>query len=438
MRMYDIIEKKKKGEELAKEEIDFIISGFCSQKIPDYQIAALLMAIYFKGMSLRETSELTVAMANSGDKVSLSEIEGIKVDKHSTGGVGDKTTLIVAPLVAAAGVPVAKMSGRSLGHSGGTIDKLESIDGFRTNLSREKFIGSVNSLNIAITGQTGNLVPADKKIYALRDVTATIDSIPLIASSIMSKKIAGGADAIILDVKTGSGAFMKQPDMALKLARVMVDIGEHLERKTIAVVSNMDQPLGYAVGNSLEVLEAIDTLKGKGPKDLEEICLVLGAYMLKLSGRNEDIDILKNELQELIKNGEAFEKFREMVKNQEGNIEMIDNPDLFKKAKLKIPVIAEEDGFVTSIKTDSIGIASMVLGAGREEKDATIELDVGIIIEKKIGDRVSKGDVIAWMYANDEKKAETAKKMIAEAYSIEEKEPLQSQLIISIVESTAN
>ncbi|MGE5329719.1 MAG: pyrimidine-nucleoside phosphorylase [Deltaproteobacteria bacterium] len=433
MRMYDIIEKKKNGEELTKEEINFVISGFCSQKIVDYQVSALLMAIYFKGMSLGEISELTMAMANSGDKVSLDDIKGIKVDKHSTGGVGDKTTLIVAPLVAAAGVSVAKMSGRSLGHSGGTIDKLESIDGFKTNLPREKFIESVNNLNIAITGQTGNLVPADKKIYALRDVTATVNSIPLIASSIMSKKIAGGADAIVLDVKTGSGAFMKQPEMALELAKVMVDIGESLGRKTIAVVSNMDQPLGYAVGNSLEVIEAIKTLNGRGPKDLEEICLVLGTYMLKLSGRSEDFDVLKSELQELIRNGKAFEKFREMVINQGGNVKMIDNPDLFKKTKLKIPVLAEEDGFITSIKTDAIGIASMVLGAGREEKEASIELDVGIIIEKKIGDKVAKGDVLAYMYANYEYKAEAAKKLISEAYSIGKESVIPKPLIIKVV-----
>jgi len=433
--MYDIIEKKKKGEELTAEEINFFIMGFCNQKIPEYQVSALLMAIYFKGMNHAEIAELTIAMANSGDKVDLSEIKGIKVDKHSTGGVGDKTTLIVAPLVAAAGVSVAKMSGRSLGHSGGTIDKLESIEGFETVLSREKFIESVNRINIAITGQTGNLVPADKKLYALRDVTATVDSIPLIASSIMSKKIAGGADAIVLDVKTGSGAFMKDVEKAEELAQVMVKIGNKLGRRTIAVVTNMDQPLGYAIGNTLEVIEAIETLKGNGPKDLEEVCLVLGANMLKLSGQDEEINSLKNKLKELLTNGKAFEKFREMVLNQQGNVELIDNPEKFKQTSLKIPVKAEKEGYITSIKTESVGIASMLLGAGRENKEDNIEFDVGIIIEKKIGDKVSKGDVLAWMYANYEHKAQAAEKLIQDAYTIGKGQPAQSQLIISIVEA---
>ncbi|MGE5473119.1 MAG: pyrimidine-nucleoside phosphorylase [Ignavibacteriales bacterium] len=435
MRIYDIIEKKKKGEELTKEEINYLITGFCEQKIFDYQVAALLMAIYFKGMSKQEISTLTMAMASSGDMIDLSEIKGIKVDKHSSGGVGDKTTLIVAPLVAAAGIPVAKMSGRALGHSGGTIDKLEAIEGFNTAISREKFIESVNKINIAIAGQTGNLVPADKKLYALRDVTATVDSIPLIASSIMSKKIAGGADAIVLDVKAGSGAFMKDAEKAKELAKVMVEIGESLNRKTVAVVSNMDQPLGYAVGNSLEVKEAIETLKGKGPKDLEEICLVLGAYMLKLSGRTEEIPELKNSLKELLANGKAFEKFREMVVNQGGNVDLIDNPEKFKQAEFKIPVKAENDGYITAIKTDLIGIASMQLGAGRESKEDKIEYDVGVIVERKIGDKVSKGDVLAWMHANDNQKAQTSEKIIIEAYTIEKNETVQIPLIIDIIEA---
>ena len=433
MRMYDIIEKKGDGRELSTEEIKFFISGFCSEKIPDYQAAALLMAIYFNGMSAAETAELTLAMANSGDTVDLSEIEGVKVDKHSTGGVGDKTTLIVAPLVAAAGIPVAKMSGRSLGHSGGTIDKLESIDGFKTSLSRVKFIENVNKLKIAVVGQTSNLVPADKKMYALRDVTATVESVPLIASSIMSKKIAGGADAIVLDVKTGSGAFMKNVNQAKELAKVMVDIGKKLGRDTIAVVSNMDQPLGYAVGNALEVKEAIQTLKGQGPKDLEELCLILGSYMIKLAGRTEEIDVLKAELKGLLDNGKAFEKFREMVINQEGNIDIIDNPSLFPEPKLKVPVKANKEGYIATIKTDSVGIASMVLGAGREEKESAIELDVGIILEKKIGDRVKQGDVIAWMYANHDYKVQVAEKIISEAYFIEDKEPEIKPLVIDII-----
>lgn len=435
MRMYDIIEKKKKGEELTNEEIQFVITGFCEQKISDYQVAALLMAIYFKGMSKEETASLTMAMASSGDMIDLSEINGIKVDKHSSGGVGDKTTLIVAPLAAAAGIPVAKMSGRALGHSGGTIDKLESIEGFNTAISRDKFIDSVNRINIAIAGQTGNLVPADKKLYALRDVTATVDSIPLIASSIMSKKIAGGADAIVLDVKAGSGAFMKDAEKAKELAEVMVRIGENLGRKTVAVVSNMDQPLGNAVGNSLEVKEAIETLKGKGSQDLEELCLVLGAYMLKLSGRPEEIPALKNYLKELLNNGKAFEKFREMVKNQEGNIDLIDNPDKFKQADYKIPVKAENDGYVTAIKTDLVGIASMMLGAGRESKEDKIEYDVGIIIERKISDQVKKGDTLALMHTNSQQKAEAARKLILDAYTIENEKANKSSLIFGIVQA---
>lgn len=433
MRMYDIIEKKRDGKELAPQEIKYFISEFCNDKIPDYQASALLMAIYFNGMSQAEIAELTLAMAKSGDTVDLSAIDGIKVDKHSTGGVGDKTTLIVGPLVAAAGIPVAKMSGRSLGHSGGTIDKLESISGFKTSLSRKRFIDSVNKLKIAIVGQTSNLVPADKKIYVLRDVTATVGSLPLIASSVMSKKIAGGADAIVLDVKTGSGAFMKNVSHAKELAKAMVNIGNNLGRKTVAVVSNMDQPLGYAVGNAIEVKEAIDTLKGKGPKDLEELCLILGAYMLKLAGRNGEIDELKEELRQLINNGKAFEKFRQMVINQEGNIDMIDNPTLFPEPKLKVPVKAEKDGYITRIKTDSIGIASMVLGAGREEKESAIELDVGIMLEKKVGDRVMTGDTIAWMYANHDYKVQVAEKIISGSYSIEDKEPEQKPLVIDVI-----
>ncbi len=433
MRMYDIIEKKRDGKELTPQEIKYFISEFCNDKIADYQVSALLMAIYLNGMSQAEIAELTLAMAKSGDTVDLSAIDGIKVDKHSTGGVGDKTTLIVAPLVAAAGIPVAKMSGRSLGHSGGTIDKLESISGYRTSLSRTRFIDSVNKIKIAIVGQTSNLVPADKKIYALRDVTATVGSLPLIASSIMSKKIAGGADAIVLDVKTGSGAFMKNVSHAKELAKAMVNIGNNLGRKTAAVVSNMDQPLGYAVGNAIEVKEAIDTLKGKGPKDLEELCLILGAYMLKLAGRNGEIDELKKELRQLINNGEAFEKFRQMVINQEGNIDMIDNPTLFPEPKLKIPVKAEKDGYITRIKTDSVGIASMVLGAGREDKDSAIEPDVGIMLEKKVGDRVKTGDTIAWMYANHDYKVQVAEKIISGSYSIEDKESEQKPLVIDVI-----
>lgn len=433
MRMYDIIAKKRDGKELSPQEIDFFVKGFCEEEIPDYQVSALLMAICFNGMSSGETAHMTMTMAKSGDTVDLSGIEGVKVDKHSTGGVGDKTTLVVGPLVAAAGIPVAKMSGRSLGHTGGTIDKLESIPGFKTNISRAKMIDSVNRIKIAIAGQTGNLVPADKKIYALRDVTATVESIPLIASSVMSKKIAGGADAIVLDVKTGSGAFMKIVSHAKELAKEMVSIGKNLGRNTVAVVSNMDQPLGNAIGNALEVREAIETLKGKGPKDLEELCVVLGAHMLKLSGRTQEIDTLKEELRALLKNGKAFEKFREMVINQEGNVKFIDDPSLFKEPRLKIPFKAGREGYISRIQTDSIGVASMILGAGRENKDSEIELDVGIIMEKKIGDKVKTGDVIAWMYANHQEKVEAAQKVLEGAFYIDEREPEIKPLIIDVI-----
>ncbi len=433
MRMYDIIEKKRDSKELSPEEIKFFISGFCNGKIPDYQASALLMATYLNGMSQGEIAELTMQMAQSGDMVDLSEIKGIKVDKHSTGGVGDKTTLIVAPLVAAAGIPVAKMSGRSLGHSGGTIDKLESIPGFRTDIPMHKLIDGVNRIKIALAGQTGNLVPADKKLYALRDVTATVGSISLIASSIMSKKIAGGADAIVLDVKTGSGAFMKVLSQAKELGKVMVSIGKNLKRNTVAVVSSMDQPLGYAVGNTLEVKEAIQTLKGKGPKDLEELCLVLGAYMLRLSGRTQEIEVLKEELKGLLNNGKAFEKFREMVINQEGDVKVVDDPSLFPEARFKLPVKALRDGYVTKMKTDSIGAASMMLGAGRETKDSDIELNVGIVLEKKIGDEVKAGDTLAWMYANHEHRVQSAQELIMGAYTIDERKPEPMPLIVDVI-----
>lgn len=433
MRIYDIIAKKRDGKELFKEEIKFFVDGFCSVEVKDYQAAALLMAIYIRGMSNIETANLTAAMAQSGDIADLSPIQGIKVDKHSTGGVGDKTTLVLGPLVAAAGIPVAKMSGRGLGHSGGTIDKLESIKGFNTALTGEEFIEGVNKINIAIAGQTGNLSPADKKIYALRDVTATVSCVPLIASSVMSKKIAGGADAIVLDVKVGSGAFMKTEDEAKELARTMVDIGRNVGKTTVAVLSNMDEPLGYAIGNSLEVKETIETLKGKGPKDLEELCLTLGAYMLFLAGKGEDIELLKLRLKSLIDNGAAFEKFKEMVKNQGGDVSMIENMQLLPQAELILPVKSAKHGYVSSIETEKVGTASVMLGAGRETKESEIDYSVGIILEKKVGDFAKEGDIIAWIYANNEIKGEAAVKMMMESYEISDSAPVKKPLIIDIM-----
>ena len=368
MRMYDIIQKKRDGGELTKDEISFFVKGYTNGEIPDYQASALMMAIYFNKMNYNETLELTMEMAKSGDNMDLSGIEGVKVDKHSTGGVGDKTTLVVAPLVAAAGAPVAKMSGRGLGHTGGTIDKLEAFDGFNVGMSMEKFTSSVTGIGIAISAQTGNLAPADKKLYALRDVTATVENISLIAGSIMSKKLASGADAIVLDVKSGSGAFMKDDEGAFELAQEMVSIGLGAGRDLVALITDMDQPLGKAVGNSLEVIEAIDTLKGNGPKDLEDICLHLGAHMLLLSKKVGTIDEGLQRLRDVMESGEGLEKLKELVKNQGGDPSYVDDISKFKKADIVKEVVSEHEGYVCSIKTDEIGRATLVLGAGRENK----------------------------------------------------------------------
>ncbi|SKA82148.1 pyrimidine-nucleoside phosphorylase [Caloramator quimbayensis] len=433
MRMYDIILKKRNGGELLKEEIDFFIEGYTKGSIPDYQVSALLMAIYFRGMNKRETADLTMAMVNSGDKIDLSKIEGIKVDKHSTGGVGDTTTLVLGPMVAAAGAPVAKLSGRGLGHTGGTIDKLESIKGFSVEMTQDKFIENVNRIKLAVGAQTGNLTPADKKLYALRDVTATVDNISLIASSIMSKKIAAGADAIVLDVKTGSGAFMKTIDDSFALAKEMVDIGTNVGRNTVAIISDMDQPLGFAVGNALEVKEAIDTLKGCGPSDLYELCLALGSQMLMLSKKAKDEKEAREKLEAAVKSKEALNKFKEFVKAQGGDISMIDNTELLPKANLEIDVKAEKEGFVSKITADEIGLAALSLGAGRETKEGSIDLSVGIIISKKVGDYVNKRDVIAKIYANDIEKAKTAEQKIHEAYHIVKEKVEVRPLIYGIV-----
>jgi pyrimidine-nucleoside phosphorylase len=366
MRMYDIILKKRNGGELTKEEIEFVVNGYTKGEIPDYQVSALLMAIYFQKMNKRETADLTMAMVNSGEVVDLSAIEGIKVDKHSTGGVGDTTTLVLGPMVAAAGAPVAKMSGRGLGHTGGTLDKLESIKGLRIEMPKEKFIENVNKVKLAVAGQTANLAPADKKLYALRDVTATVDNISLIASSIMSKKIAAGADAIVLDVKTGAGAFMKTLDDSFALAQEMVDIGTNVGRNTIAIVSDMDEPLGFAVGNALEVKEAIDTLKGKGPKDLYELCMTLGSYMLILAKKADNVETAREILEDTIRTGAALNKFKEFVAAQGGDPEVIDNPELLPKAEHIIEFKAEESGYVNKIVAIEVGLAALVLGAGRD------------------------------------------------------------------------
>lgn len=402
MRMVDLIEKKRDGKELSTEEIQFIINGYTNNTIPDYQVSALTMAIFFQGMTERERADLTMAMVHSGDTIDLSGIEGIKVDKHSTGGVGDTTTLVLGPLVAALGVPVAKMSGRGLGHTGGTIDKLESVAGFHVEIENDEFIRLVNENKIAVIGQSGNLTPADKKLYALRDVTATVDSIPLIASSIMSKKIAAGADAICLDVKTGAGAFMKTLDDARELASAMVNIGNNVGRKTMAIISDMSQPLGFAIGNALEVKEAIDTLSGNGPEDLTELCLTLGSYMVYLGGEASSTAEAREKLKEVIANGKALETFKTFLQSQGGDSSVVDDPSKLPQAQFQIELPSLEDGYVSEIVADEIGTAAMMLGAGRATKESEIDLAVGLVLKKKIGDQVKKGESLVTIYANQQ------------------------------------
>lgn len=434
MRMYDIIMKKRNGGELSKEEIDFFVDGYTRGVIPDYQVSALMMAIYFQKMTEAETLYLTLAMAHSGDMLDLSAIKGVKVDKHSTGGVGDKTSLALTPMVAACGIPVAKMSGRGLGHTGGTIDKLESFPGFSTALSPEQFIQNVNKIGIAIMGQTADLAPADKKLYALRDVTATVDNMSLIASSIMSKKLAAGADAIVLDVKTGSGAFMKTESDARALAREMVQIGKNAGRKTIAVISDMDQPLGYAVGNALEVKEAIATLQGKGPDDFTELCFTLGSQMLIAGGVAENAEDAHKLLERTITEGTALQKLAAFVHAQGGNERVVYHPEELPCAKLILEITASKDGYVSHIDCDEIGICSLMLGGGRETKDSVIDLSVGIVLHKKVGDYVSAGESLATMYANDEAKAEAAKERFCHAYHLTDTRPDKVPFIKEIIE----
>lgn len=433
MRMYDIIQHKRDNKELSGEEIQFFVEEYTAGNIPDYQAAALAMAIFFNGMTPEETAALTLAMAHSGDVMDLTPIKGVKVDKHSTGGVGDKTSLVLGPMVAALGVPVAKMSGRGLGHTGGTIDKLESFPGFQTGIPEQEFFDNVNRIGIAIAGQTGNLAPADKKLYALRDVTATVESIPLIASSIMSKKIAAGADVIVLDVKVGSGAFMKDEESAVELADTMVRIGDNVGKKTMAVVSDMDEPLGYAVGNALEVKEAIDTLAGNGPQDLYELCLELGSHMVAGAGRAQNCAEAKEMLAGTIKDGSALRKLAELVEAQGGNPEAVYDTELLPKASIEYEYRADTEGYVSRIVCDIVGTSAMVLGGGRENKDSVIDLSVGIILEAKKGAYVHKGDVLARFYANDENKLSDAVKRFADAYVIEDTKPAGSRLIKKVI-----
>ena len=411
MRMVDLIEKKRDGYELSTEEIHFVISGYTEGTIPDYQMSALTMAIVFRGMTEQECADLTMAMVESGDQIDLSKIEGIKVDKHSTGGVGDTTTLVLGPLVAAAGVPVAKMSGRGLGHTGGTIDKLESVKGFHVEIDNDEFIELVNKNKLAVIGQSGNLTPADKKLYALRDVTATVESIPLIASSIMSKKIAAGADAIVLDVKTGAGAFMKTLDDSRELAHAMVRIGNNVGRRTMAVISDMSQPLGFAIGNALEVKEAIDTLKGEGPADLTELCLTLGSHMVYLGGRAGSLAEARERLENAIKDGSALEKLKIFLSSQGGDASIVDHPENLPQAKYIFELEAKEDGYIAEITADEVGTAAMLLGAGRATKDSVIDLAVGLILRKKIGDQVKKGESLCTIHSNFENVNEVKQKL---------------------------
>lgn len=433
MRIYDIIQNKRDGKELTNEEIKYFVEGYTNDDIPDYQISALLMAIYFQKMSAREIVDLTNAMVDSGDRVELSSIKGVKVDKHSTGGVGDKTTLVLGPMVAACGLPVVKMSGRGLGHTGGTLDKLDAIKGFNTTISKDEFIDIVNKINICISGQTANIAPADKKFYALRDVTATVDSLSLIASSIMSKKLALDSDAIVLDVKMGSGAFMKDLDSSIELGENMVNIGEGVGRKTVAIVTNMDEPLGHAIGNALEVKEAINTLENKGPSDLLQLCLELGAHMLVLGNVSSNIKDAKNQLMETIKNGEALEKLKELVKAQGGDVSYITNTSKLGQSKHTIDVVSDTDGYVKSMNAEDIGKCALELGAGRETKDSVINLAVGIVLNKKIDDKVSKGDIIAVIHSDDLEKGQKIVTKLKNIIKIGDKNKEKKKLIHGVI-----
>ena len=433
MRMYDIIMKKRNGFPLTKEEIFYFVDGFTNGRIPDYQASALLMAIYFQHMNYDETLNLTMAMADSGEHLDLSGISGIKADKHSTGGVGDKTTLVLAPMVAAVGVKTAKMSGRGLGHTGGTIDKLESFPGFSTTLSQEQFVKNVNDIGLAVTGQTGNITPADKKIYALRDVTATVDNISLIASSIMSKKLAAGADVIVLDVKTGNGAFMKNIEDATELAKTLVDIGNGAGKKTYAVISEMNEPLGYAIGNSLEVIEAIDTLKGNGPRDLYNLCIELGSLMVAASDQNISLEQAKQILKKTIEDGSAYRKFKEFIESQGGNPSDVDNCHDLIKVNQVLDIKSFQSGYIAGIQTENIGNAVMMLGGGRQKKGDSIDHSVGVIIKKKVGEQVKEGESLATVYINNTDNLDTALDLIKSSFEFSEDIIKEPELIKGII-----
>ena len=430
--MYEIIQQKRDGGVLSDEAIRFVVQGYTKGEVPDYQMSALLMAIYLKGMNAHETAFLTDCMARSGDMVDLSPIPGIKVDKHSTGGVGDKTSLVIGPIVAACGVPVAKMSGRGLGHTGGTLDKLEAIPGLSVEIQRERFFEIVRDVGLAIIGQTGNIAPADKKLYALRDVTATVDSLPLIASSIMSKKLAAGSNAILLDVKTGSGAFMKTLEDSIALARVMVDIGEHTGRNTVALITDMDRPLGAAIGNSLEVIEAVETLRGNGPEDFTEVCLQLASNMLFLAGKGE-LAACRGLAQGVLDSGRAFQKLCDMVRAQGGDTAVLEDTGRFAKAPVVREVLAPEDGFITHMDTEEIGRASVVLGAGREKKEDAIDYSAGIRLIKKAGDKVQRGDVVAVLHTAREAAVGPAREKLLGAITLRSEQPAQEKLIYARV-----
>lgn len=432
-RFVDLIQKKKSGETLTKEEIDFMITDYVAGKIPDYQMSAMLMAIYFNGMENEELAAFTLAMRDSGDLVDLSPIEGIKVDKHSTGGVGDKTTLIVGPIVAACGVPVVKMSGRGLGFTGGTLDKLESISGFRIDLSAEEFFETVKKTGISVIGQTGNLAPADKLLYALRDVTATVDSIPLIAASVMSKKLAAGSDKIVLDVTTGSGAFMKNTRDAKKLAKHMVAIGNHAGKETVAILTGMEEPLGFAIGNNMEVKEAIEVLKGDGPEDVKEVSVALAGMMLSLGLENVSHSQGKRMAKKALSSGQAFEKFKEMVQAQGGDIRYVEHPEFFERDAFEGEVLAAEDGFLSGMDTEKIGVAAGLLGAGRETKDSVIDMSAGIYLKKKIGDIVKKGEPIASCYAGTKEKLNRGMAMFESSIRYSKEAPRIPKLIVDII-----
>ncbi len=433
MRMYDLIMKKKNGGRLSREEIEYMIAEYTAGRIPDYQMSAMMMAVYFRGMDAQETAALTTAMADSGGRMDLSGIAGIKVDKHSTGGVGDKTSIALAPMAAACGAKIAKMSGRGLGHTGGTIDKLESFKGFTTGISAQHFIKQVNDIGISIMGQTADIAPADKKLYALRDVTATVDNMSLIASSIMSKKLASGADAIVLDVKTGSGAFMKEEPDAFALAREMTTLGNLAGKKTIAVVSDMDQPLGYAVGNALEVKEAIAALRGEGPEDFRQLCMTLGTCMLIAGGAAADEKEGRDKLAQVIENGKALDKLAEFVRAQGGDPQDVYDTSRLPEADMAEEIPSPQSGYIGKIDCDEVGVCSLILGGGRETKESAIDLSVGLVLHKKTGDPVSAGEPLATIYANDREKLSAAKERFLKAYHISEEQPPKRELIRGVI-----